>query len=394
MKVAFINTLYHPYSIGGAEVSLQELSESLVSLGCEVMVITLSGIKGLPARENINGVEVIRIPLVNIYWPYDNVRKPTILRALWHLLDTFNVPMALWIWRVLKNAKADIVCTNNLSGFSIACWAVVGLMRTPLIHVSRDYYLLHPSAKKTTEPTPDSLRDTVLRCWLWPRKALSKVVSGYIAISGFVMSAHNKADFFKSVDNAVIYNPVPRVDDVKARLGLHKDKIVFGFIGRIDPSKGVELMLRGLEGVGFDYQILIAGEGDSEYVETLARRFSIQPVVWLGRQDRGVFYQMIDCLLVPSIWPEPFGRIVIEANSHGKPVISSDAGGLREIVREGKTGFQFTAGSISSLRGALLRYFNARGALSSEDCVSYADSFNSISIAGKYMAFFKKVLGF
>lgn len=393
MRIVFVNTLYSPNCIGGAEVSLQELSESLVSLGCEVIVVTLAGGKGRATREVINGVEVVRAPLINIYWPYDNKRRSAVFRVLWHFLDILNVPMAFLVWRVLRRAKADVVCTNNIAGFSTLCWAVVASMRTPLIHVSRDYYLLHPSAKKIGSKKLRSVSDVVLRCLLVPKRALSRLASGYVAISNYVLSVHHEAGFFSAAHSAVIYNPVSVVDGVENRVRFPVERIVFGYMGRLDPSKGIELMLEALSKTGFDCQLLIAGEGDRDYVESLKQRFSGQHIVWLGRRERSEFYPLIDCLIVPSVWPEPFGRVVIEANSYGKPVISSDAGGLREIVRENITGFQFEAGSVSSLENAVQRYYVGRGGLSAEECVVYSKKFNSISVARQYLSFFGRVLG-
>ena len=58
-------------------------------------------------------------------------------------------------------------------------------------------------------------------------------------------------------------------------------------------------------------------------------------------------------VVVPSTWPEPFGRVVIEAYSRGTPVVASDAGGLPELVEDGVTGWLHRAGDVRSLTASL-----------------------------------------
>ena len=54
-------------------------------------------------------------------------------------------------------------------------------------------------------------------------------------------------------------------------------------------------------------------------------------------------------LIAPSEWEEPFGRIVIEAYQVGTPVIASAIGGLKELVKNGTTGFLFESGNAVQL---------------------------------------------
>jgi len=93
MKVALLNTLYHPYRIGGAERSVQLLAEGLVARGHKVVVITLDQPETPAKKETINGVDVYRVPLHNNYWPFaDSYRKPSIVRrALWHCRDRMGI---------------------------------------------------------------------------------------------------------------------------------------------------------------------------------------------------------------------------------------------------------------------------------------------------------------
>lgn len=74
MKIMIFNALYHPYRVGGAEISVQLLAEELVRQGEKVCVVTLSENK-IREERFINGVNVISLPLRNVYWPYSDKKN-------------------------------------------------------------------------------------------------------------------------------------------------------------------------------------------------------------------------------------------------------------------------------------------------------------------------------
>ena len=63
---------------------------------------------------------------------------------------------------------------------------------------------------------------------------------------------------------------------------------------------------------------------------------------------------------VPSLWEEPFGHVAIEATMNGVPVVATNAGGLREIIHDGETGFLCTPGDPASLAAGLLNLLTDR----------------------------------
>jgi glycosyltransferase involved in cell wall biosynthesis len=60
-------------------------------------------------------------------------------------------------------------------------------------------------------------------------------------------------------------------------------------------------------------------------------------------------------VVMPSIWPEPFGRIPVEANRLGVPAVVSSAGGLPETIVNGVTGYIFKAGDASDLAKKVIK---------------------------------------
>jgi glycosyltransferase involved in cell wall biosynthesis len=65
--------------------------------------------------------------------------------------------------------------------------------------------------------------------------------------------------------------------------------------------------------------------------------------------------------LVPSVWAEPFGLVVLEAMAAARPVIASAAGGLADIVLHGETGLLVPPGDAGALRAALAQLLAAPG---------------------------------
>jgi glycosyltransferase involved in cell wall biosynthesis len=77
---------------------------------------------------------------------------------------------------------------------------------------------------------------------------------------------------------------------------------------------------------------LIAGKGESSYVDALRKKSAGLPVDFLGFASLPEFFSMVDILAVPS-WEEPFGIVLLEAMASGVPVVATNRGGPAEIIR-------------------------------------------------------------
>lgn len=133
------------------------------------------------------------------------------------------------------------------------------------------------------------------------------------------------------------------------------------FVGRLHPDKGVHT---AIEAVGAfvrkhgpqTVRLCIAGAENSDYLEqlqTLVRTRGLTSVVeFLGvvpKERMPDVYARSDVLLFTSIWPEPFGRTLVEAMASGVAVISTCVGGAGEIVESGVNALTFEAGDAEEL---------------------------------------------
>lgn len=131
----------------------------------------------------------------------------------------------------------------------------------------------------------------------------------------------------------------------RAQLGVHDDRLVELYAGRLDAAKGIEVLLRAWgehvrrPGAGDDL-LLVAGAPREHLSPAAAQAYvaslhgsAPEGVRWLGRRlDVVPLYAAADVVVLPSLFEEPFGRVVIEGMASGRPVIASSTGGVPEIL--------------------------------------------------------------
>ena len=152
----------------------------------------------------------------------------------------------------------------------------------------------------------------------------------------------------------------------------------------------IDAVTRGLDDSA---RLLLAGAGEPDYERGLRDRCAGVPgkVTFLGVVPPRELFEQIDVLAVPSLWREPFGRIVIEANAWGIPVVASRRGGLPEIVDDGVTGFLFDPDHEEELARTLRGLTPARCAAMRDACLDKARVFLPETIAGRYEALYRRV---
>jgi glycosyltransferase involved in cell wall biosynthesis len=118
-------------------------------------------------------------------------------------------------------------------------------------------------------------------------------------------------------------------------------------------------------------------------------------VRFLGFTRAEEFYRQLDVLVVPSLWHEPFGMVVIEAFAHGVPVVGSRRGGIPEIVGDGRTGLLFEPDAPGELRDALAALVAdpGRAAEMRPRCLERARDFQPDAVIRSYRELYRDVAG-
>ena len=134
----------------------------------------------------------------------------------------------------------------------------------------------------------------------------------------------------------------------KNQLGLDDDKIIL-FVGRIDPLKGVDNLIKVLPYLRHipKLRLVIIGGGEHsqreiEQLQKLAHNLEVQnSVAFLGlikHEQLPYFYNAADVCVVPSHY-ESFGLVALESLACGTPVVATDVGNHKNLIRQGETGY-------------------------------------------------------
>jgi len=165
-----------------------------------------------------------------------------------------------------------------------------------------------------------------------------------------------------AVDN---FNPTKvnpeRVITLAQKWRIPDDMLLLLFPARVSPTKGHKFLVDALDLLGRkDIFCAIVGKTDENesYVNEIIRYIE---EVGLGSQIRlvgpctemPVAYALANAVVAPSILPEGFGRIAIEAMAMGKPFIGSNSGGFKETVIDGETGFLVEPNNVKELAAAI-----------------------------------------
>ena len=195
-------------------------------------------------------------------------------------------------------------------------------------------------------------------------------VDHFIAPSEFLRARYIEwglaADRISVVRNGVV--PQDRI--APRELGASGTRNRFAFFGQINPLKGVDLVLRALHamtpkqrktirfeihGANLDRQAEDFQNDFMDLLTPLEREGVVTLVGPYAQSELPARMAGVDWVVVPSQWYENAPLVIQEAFGLGRPVITSDLGGMREAVIDGKTGFCLPRGSVAAWAETMLR---------------------------------------
>ncbi|MCZ3388525.1 MAG: glycosyltransferase family 4 protein [Actinomycetia bacterium] len=352
-------------ALGGAERSLLTLATHLGVRGVNPILVCPDG--PLADRALGLGLTVARSPLsaprrVSRRRSTGKNYSPTAMAAR----GRNSLKDSRLLRRVAVEHGADLLHSNSLPGHLPT--ALAGrLARAPVVWHLREI----------VEPGPG--REVL--------SLMGRLTEGMVAISDAVAASVRHPRVW------TVYNPVSEPPAVVARPTWSLPKPLVGYLGRIDPSKGIEhlIVAAGL----FSAEVAIVGDLDAaqpDYVASLralAGRHAPEHVHFMGAVEEpwGALAEF-DVLVVPSL-AEPFGRVAAEGQRAGVVVVAAGAGGLPEIVTDGEDGLIYQPGdrvalakSVESVLAApaLAERLRSAGKVSSErfDPSQHADAMAAI----------------
>jgi len=343
MKIAILSHLASSTAPTGAERSLALLALGLAAGGHEVAVAT-PGPWALHEDLEVGGVSVTTVP-VRQCWLVQYGPQPLwrqFARGLRYAFpDLGNRRLRLW----LSKFEPDVVhvnCLSNLRGAAAA--RSLGL---PVVWHLREVLPPGPRRRWFT----GRLRSGASRI-----VAVSEAVAEWVREEGLgdrVEVVHNGVDLpFGGIDREVS----------RGRFDLPSEAVVVGLFSQLVVHKGALDLVRAAHAAVLENQklhFLIAGHGPASFAGQLRRKIAAgaaaghihlvppQPEIW-------ELLAAVDVLALPTLWPDPLPRTVMEAMAAGRAVLAYEDGGVSEMVIHGDTGLLCQPGDVEGLTRTIL----------------------------------------
>ena len=263
-----------------------------------------------------------------------------------------NLPYVAHICFFIHRNDINVVHVNN----SIYVVIAAAIMRRPCIWQFHGAITAHPS---------------------FLERLFKKNVKQYIAISNYVSKsavqfgypARKITTLHNPVNDNFIYST--KNDDeirykIRLSLGLKKSQLLFAIFGRVIRWKGQLELVQAFAKIHekLDAKLVIVGdttEGfDNDYINDIKAFTEVagldDKVIFYGfTKDVRSMYLAADIVVHASIEPEPFGLVIIEAMSMGKPIIASNLGAPNELITHGTDGLIVSPFDTESLGQCMLR---------------------------------------
>lgn len=140
-----------------------------------------------------------------------------------------------------------------------------------------------------------------------------------------------------------IHAPVPRMGDPDLRSSF-SDRNLILYAGQIIRGKGVDVLLEALALLDVKFECVILGDGNHRaHCEQLSRKLGLSDRVtfkgFIPQEELKGYYRECSVVALSSLWPEPIATIGLEVMRYALPVVAFDAGGIKDWLKDGQTGF-------------------------------------------------------
>jgi glycosyltransferase involved in cell wall biosynthesis len=337
MKVLIVSGIWPP-DVGGPASHAPEVAAELLSRGHEVEVVTNA--TGAPAPERYR-----------VHWVAR--RLP---RGLRHLRAAMLIAQ--------RARRADVVYSTGMVGRSalgtiLARKPIVQKLTSDPTYERSIRYGMYGGGLDTFQEAR-GLRLRLLRGArnfalrratriVIPSESLRELALRWGIPSERITVLPNPVEAPKSLDDRAV---------LRRRHGIDGPTVVFA--GRLSVQKAVDVALEAMTRVE-RVDLLLAGDGpDAEKLRERSRDLGLDGRArFLGPQPRQTVFELLraaDAVVLSSKW-ENFPHVLVEALAVGTPVLSTDTGGVSEIVRDGENGLLVPTGDPDALAEAITRYF-------------------------------------
>lgn len=374
MRVLFVVHRYPPEFAAGTELHTARLAEELAARLHDVFVF--AGNPG--SRRGERGVRDAQDGSVGVRF----VEAP---QKVDFAMGLPNPWVRAQFERTLAEFQPDVVHVQHLLHLSSDLIEVARAHGIPTVVTLHDFWflcpLVHPGPRTIHPRGAGLLRGLCCfghyerKRWRAPLLAypprVARMAAAHLRRPGFMRQQLEIADLLVAPSEfvrerfeafgvpperlAVVPHPVASADGAAREIG---DPVRFGFVGNIAPAKGVHLLCKAFSRVpGNSVLRLFGSTPDASYFRRL-RPYLGPRVTHEGAFDHsrlGEVYGSVDVVVAPSLVEESFSLVAWEAQAHGRPVIGSASGALREVIDHGRNGLLVPPGDVGALAAAISR---------------------------------------
>lgn len=342
------------YEQGGAENGIVLSNELLRARGHIVKVIS-SNVH--PELKHYSDYEFKCVPssgIKKIFYAAFNV-------------DAYNVTR-----KVLADFTPDVVLSHTMSQPTAAVMFLLKKYPTALfVHGPEiftksllPWYLLKSDYKNGSYNLSDLTMFGRLKyyyfryiCGLFYKLSLSNI-NKIVALSNYTFNLLQKEGFKPTY--------LPNGIQLLKPVQIQSDKPILLYAGRLEKYKGLDNLIKSMSKILEKIpqtKLYIAGTGSQEkelklMVKQLKLEKSVKFLGHLNQKKLAIEYEKCTIFVLPSIWPETFGKVGVEAMSVGRPVIASRVGGIPEWLIDGKTGYLVDPGNSDQIAGKVIKLFS------------------------------------
>jgi len=279
---------------------------------------------------------------------------------------------------IIKNIKPDIVHFGHLNYLSINLVKITKQMKIPIIFTLHDFWLFCPRGQLI------SRRDNSL-CYDLEYEKCVDCLDEYLALDkDAIMKVKNRREYIQKnvIENVDLFiSPSKFLQEKMIEFGIPKEKttyldygfnydffknykkiksntIRFGYIGRIIPTKGIQLLLEVFNKISHS-QVELRIHGSTSSLDYLKSMISNPRILFLDGYKNWEIAEVlseIDVLIVPSIWFENSPLVIHEAALARIPIITTNLGGMAEYVKDNISGLLFERNDAEDLLAKVLMF--------------------------------------
>ena len=349
-RILMFSWEFPPRIVGGLSTHVYHLSRSLYRKGADIQLITCD-FPNVSLQEINGGVRVSRVNSTSI-------QERDFLLWIYHM-NSLMIDRSI---EILKNETFNVIHAHDWM-VGRAALEIKGLYNLPLVTTIHATEIgrnrgssFHNDFQKAIHRMEDLLirnSDGLICCSSYMQKHVE---------SNFNIST-NQIDVIHNGVDTLSFNHTPDIrkamSEISQRYRIPNGKILL-YAGRLVLEKGPDILIDAFEVLHYEnpeLSLIIVGEGP-------LKQSLMNKVIRLGLQNRIHFmgfvdqetlvaiYRSADVFVIPSLY-EPFGIVALEAMASGVPVVSSDVGGLSEIVENAVTGLKVQPGDPQLLASAI-----------------------------------------